>query len=202
MIRIYGTARSRASRSLVAAEEVGARYEHVPLIPEPNSRDRVTLLRLNPNAKIPVLEEGDFVIWESMAINLYLGERFGGPLWPTGLEARAKLYQWSLWAQTSHDVEARLRARRGGDPDLKAKAQTERMAALAVLEGALQGRSYLLGETFTLADLNVATTLSEPHENGLIDGDLNPFAHDLPALADWLERCTGRASWGKVRSLP
>ena len=61
---------------------------------------------------------------------------------------------------------------------------------------------YLLGDRFTLADLNVAATLSEPWEKGLVDGELEPADHGLHALADWLARCTGRASWERVRGLP
>ena len=88
------------------------------------------------------------------------------------------------------------------DPQTKARGEAERLAALAILDAALADRPYLLGESFTLADLNVAATLVEPWENGRIDGDLDPADHGLPALADWLARCISRPSWAKVRSLP
>ena len=72
---------------------------------------------------------------------------------------------------------------------------------LAVLERALQDRPYLLGETFTLADLNLAATLSEPHEKGLVGGDLDPAARGYAALADWLRRCQQRRAWKRVCAL-
>ncbi len=97
---------------------------------------------------------------------------------------------------------ARHRARFSQDPDVKAKAEAERLAALAILDAALADRPYLLGDAFTLADLNVAATLNEPWENGRIDGDLDPAAHGLTALADWLASCISRPSWAKVRALP
>ena len=97
---------------------------------------------------------------------------------------------------------ARHKARFSEDIDVKQRAEAERLAALAILDRALVGRAYLIGDDFTLADLNLAATLSEPWENGLVDGELDPAAHGLGALAEWLARCTGRASWERVRNLP
>jgi glutathione S-transferase len=202
MITLYGSARSRASRSLLALEELGLAYDHVPLRAWEDPGDGARLAALNPNARVPVLDDGGLVVWESMAINLYLGDRYGGPLWRGGPADRARLYQWSFWSQTSIDVPARHRARFSEDPEVKARAQAERLASLAILDRALAGRSFLVADAFTLADLNVAATLSEPWENGRIDGDLDPAAHGLEALADWLARCTERPSWRRVRALP
>ena len=82
------------------------------------------------------------------------------------------------------------------------KLRDERIAALRILNAALERSPYLLGETFTLADLNVAATLSEPHEDGRVDGDLDPADHQMTALADWLNRCCKRESWIRVRGMP
>ncbi len=202
MIALYGAAPSRASRSLLALEELNLAYEHVPLRPWADPADAPRLAALNPNARVPVLVDDGLVIWESMAINLYLGDRYGGPLWPDDPVQRARLYQWTLWSQTAIDVMARHRARFSDHPETKARAEAERLAALAILDAELAVRPFLLGETFTLADLNVASTLNEPWENGRIDGDLDPADHGLVALADWLARCTARNSWTRVRALP
>ena len=201
MITVYGSSQGRASRSLIALEEFGRAYQHVPLKPWDSPADAERLARLNPNARVPVLEDDGVVIWESMAINLYLGDRYGGPMWPTTPADRARLYQWTLWGQTSIDVMARHRARFSKDQATKAAGEAERLAALAIIDRALADRPYLLGEAFTLADLNLAATLNEPWEQGRIDGDLDPAEHGLPALADWLARCIGRPSWAKVRRL-
>jgi glutathione S-transferase len=202
MITLYGGAQGRASRSLLALEELGLAYRHVPLKPWDAPADRARVEALNPNARVPVLDDDGLVVWESMAINLYLGDRYGGPLWPAEPAQRALLYQWSFWAQTSIDVMARHRARFGDDPKLKAAAEAERLAALTILDRALADRSYLLGDAFSLADLNVAATLSEPWEQGRVDGDLDPAEQGLAALADWLARCTGRGCYARVRALP
>ena len=202
MITLYGSSQGRPSRSLVALEELGLAYAQAPMKPWDNAAEAARLAALNPNARVPVLEDDGLVVWESMAINLYLGDRYGGPLWPADPRQRAALYQWSVWSQTSIDVMARHRARFSQNPGTKAAAEAERLAALVILDHALADRPYLLGEAFTLADVNVATTLVEPWENGRIDGDLDPATHGLPALGGWLARCTSRPSWAKVRALP
>jgi glutathione S-transferase len=112
------------------------------------------------------------------------------------------VYQWSLWSQTEIDILARHKARYGDDAARKRQAEAERLGAVTRLNAALAGRRYLVSDAFTLADLNVAATLSEPWKNGLIDGDLDPSDHGLVALADWLSGCTSRASWGRVRNMP
>ena len=202
MITVHGAASSRASRSLLALEELGLAYRHEPIKPWANADDAEALARINPNARVPVLEDDGLVIWESMAINLYLADRYGGPpLWPQDPRDRALVYQWSVWGQTEVDVRSRHLARHGDDAAAKRGAEAERLAALAILDEALAGRPYLLGEAFTLADLNLAATLSEPWENGRVDGELDPGENGLPALADWLARCTGRPSWERVRGL-
>jgi len=202
MLTLYGSSRGRPSRSLIALEELGLAYRQIPLKPWERPADAATLAALNPNARVPVLDDDGLVVWESMAINLYLGDRAGGPLWPADPRDRARLYQWSVWSQTSIDVMARHRARFSESPEIRARAEAERLAALAILDKALKDRPYLIGDAFTLADLNVAASLVEPWEGGRIDGNLDPSAHGLTALADWLARCTSRPSWAKVRTLP
>ncbi len=202
MITLHGAAASRASRSLLALEELGLPYKQVSLNPWADAADAETVARINPNARVPVLDDDGLILWESMAINLYLADRHGdAPFWPEHPRDRALVYQWSLWSQTEIDVLARHMARFGDDAEVKGRAEAERLAALAILDRALAGRPYLLGDAFTLADLNLAASLSEPWEKGLVDGELDPADHGLSALADWLARCTGRASWERVRSL-
>ncbi|HEY6599445.1 MAG TPA: glutathione binding-like protein, partial [Pseudomonadales bacterium] len=93
-------------------------------------------------------------------------------------------------------------ALRSGDPGRIALAREQRLATLSRLDAAVTGRDYMLGDAFTFADLNVAATISQPNEAGRIDGDLDPFAHGLTALGAWLQRCTTRASWLKLRDFP
>ncbi len=162
MTKLYGTSRSRSARPLWVLEELGVKYEHVPIAPtEAKSAEH---LKRNPNGHVPVLEDDGVVIWESMAINLYLAEKYGkNLLWPTEPAARADIYKWSFWAMT--EVEPHLitilRNRVMNPPEQRdekaALAAVEALKApLGVLEESLKGKEYLLGKNFTIADLNVA----------------------------------------------
>jgi glutathione S-transferase len=203
-ITLYGGSAGRSSRSLIALEELGLAYRHVPLRPWESPADKETLLRLNPNGRVPVLDDGGLVLWESMAINLYLADRYGRPpLWPADPGDRAVVYQWSVWSQTEIDVMARHKDRFSGVPQRVTRARSELQARLAILDGALKGRAYLLGDAFSLADLNLAATLIEPWEMSRQDGgDIRPGDRAFPAIGDWLTRCTGRPSWLRVQALP
>ncbi|HTO71260.1 MAG TPA: glutathione S-transferase family protein [Myxococcota bacterium] len=202
MRRLYGSSVSRACRSLIALEELGLEYEHVPSLPGIRPGDRELVDGLNPNGRVPILDDAGLVLWESMAINLYLGDRYGGPLWPGAPAERAALYQWTLWGQTEMDRADFVEARRSGDAERIAAARAAKAKALGVLDRALAERPWLLGDAFTLADVNVAATLSQPNENGKVDWDqLDPFALGLTRLGDWLRRCTSRDSWKKVGAL-
>ena len=98
-MKFYGSSKSRAARCLWALEEVGAKYEHDPM---PNTQAKnPDHLKRNPNGHIPVLEDEGHYIWESMAINLYLAEKYGkNGLWPADVFGHAAAYQWSIWAMT------------------------------------------------------------------------------------------------------
>jgi glutathione S-transferase len=203
MITLYGTSKSRASRSMVALEELGLSYTHVPLFQNGiTAADRDVLRNLNPNARVPVLDDDGVVVWESMAINLYLADAYGGPMWPDDVRDRARVYQWSFWVQAEMDRRDWQKAWRSRDAEQLQVVQRERLATLRILDAALTGRSYLLGDTFTFADLNVAATICQPNEGERIDGNLDPAEHDLPALTGWLRRCVSRDSWVKLRDFP
>jgi glutathione S-transferase len=203
MMRLFGHARSRASRSLWMLEEIGIPYEHVPVRPYTESRSP-EYLRVNPNGHIPSLDDDGFILWESLAINMYLAENYAGPpLWPAETKGHARVYQWSLWA--ANEIEPHIVSIAKGlsqklpDP-VAAKAGLEQLAAaLRVLEDKLH-RPYLMGETFTVGDLNLASTLREPGEDGIfgiVAIDLAPF----PNVARWLDRCSARPANRRVASL-
>ena len=93
MLKVYGTSMSRAGRALWAAEELGLKFEHLPVGLDGSTR-KPEHLRLNPNGHIPVIDDDGTILWESMAINLYLAEKYGkAPLWPSSAGDRARAYQ-------------------------------------------------------------------------------------------------------------
>src|SRR5205809_191891 len=77
MLKLYGNLRSRATRCIWMLEEMGEPYELVETSVRPDDLQNPAYLRLNPNARIPTLVGGDTVLWESMAINLYLAQKPG-----------------------------------------------------------------------------------------------------------------------------
>ena len=201
MLKLYGTSKSRSARSLWAVEELGLKYEHIPTaIPQAKSSDH---LRVNPNGHIPAIDDDGSIIWESMAINLYLAEKYGkGTLWPASVEDHGHAYKWSFFGMTEMESHllALLRQRviltaEKRDEKLAQRAIDALKAPLAVLDGALQGKDYLLGNSFTIADLNVASVLS-----WAIPAKLDMSA--TPSAQAWLQKCLSRDANKKARGLP
>ena len=200
MTKLHGTSRSRSARSLWALEELGVTYEHLPM-PTTEAKSAAHL-KLNPNGHVPVLEDDGAVVWESMAINLYLAEKYGkNSLWPSDPAARADIYKWSFFAMT--EVEPHLVTllvnRVMAPPDQRnekaALAAIEALKApLNALEESLKGKEYLLGKNFTIADLNVAAVMSWIPMMKL---DIS----STPNVQAWLQRCLGREANKKVRGL-
>jgi glutathione S-transferase len=79
-------------------EELGLDYELVPTRMGGVETRMRAFLDLNPNGKIPVLVDGETVVWESLAINHYLARKYDGGLEPRGVEACGRAYRWSFWA--------------------------------------------------------------------------------------------------------
>jgi glutathione S-transferase len=200
MVKLYGTSKSRSARSLWALEELGVKFEHVATeVPKAKGPDN---LKLNPNGHIPVLEDEGVLLYESMAINLYLAEKYGkNSLWPASVEDHGRSYQWSFWAVT--ELESHLLTLLMHKLFLPPDQRDEKKAAetintlkgpLGVLEGALKSHEYLLGSHFTIADLNVASIL--------MFGTYVKFDHSgTPAVNAWLQKCYERESFKKLRTL-
>jgi len=188
-LRIYGIARTRAFRALWIAKELGLDYEHVPVEIGAAGARQPDYLAINPNGRLPAIDDHGFVLWESLAITLYLAKKHGR-LYPATLEGEAKAWQWSLWAVQEVDRGVNiwsLHAIRLPPEDRDAVRREEALQVIArpfgVLDAALAERPYLLGDDFTVADLNVAAVISRA-----IDMDLAA----TPRLGDWLKRCLER----------
>jgi glutathione S-transferase len=201
MIKLYGTSKSRSARALWALEELGLKYEHVPVeVAKAKSPEH---LKVNPNGHVPVLEDDGKIFWESMAINLYLAAKYGkAPFWPESHEDRGHAVQWSFWGMTEAEPHLLtiLRNRMLLPPDQRNEdaavaAVTAMQAPLKVLDGALKGRDHLLGKDFTIADLNLSAILSFA-----VLAKLDMTA--TPAAQAWLGKCLGREAFKKARSLP
>ena len=202
MLKIYGVARSRAFRVLWMAQELGLDYEHVKVDFASGETRESGFLALNPNGQVPVIDDDGFILWESMAINLYLAKKYGmGGLYPSRLEDEARAWQWSFWGMT--EVERPVltammnRAVYPEEKRDKAAADAAEQALaqpLKVLDGVLGRSPNLLGESFTVADLNVAGILAWARPAQI---DMAAF----PKLAEWLKNCAERPAARAARQM-
>jgi glutathione S-transferase len=190
-LRIYGIARTRAFRALWMAAELGLYYQHLPFVIGEAGARAPEFLALNPNGRLPLIVDSDFVLFESLAITLYLAKKHSyGGLYPATLQGEAKAWQWSFWAISEVDRGVNiwsLHAVRLPPAERDAQKRDEALAVLAapfrVLAAAVAEQPYLLGNDFTVADLNVAAVISRA-----VDMDLSA----VPNLKAWLVRCLGR----------
>jgi len=189
MLKIHGLARSRAFRCIWTAEEAGLPYEVIPVAFGPDLKAAVAAV--NPNGKVPALQDGSLTLFESLAINLHIAGKAGAPLMPAGDDG-SRVLQWTLWAGTEaepaimqwayntyiHPAEKRDAA--------LAKAGAEAVAPrLAVLDQHLGGTGWLVSAGFTVADLNLASVLYGAWMNGF---DFGPY----PKVKAWLDACLTR----------
>jgi glutathione S-transferase len=98
MIRFFGSPASSAGRTHWLLEELQVPYDYQRVNTREGQTRTPEYLAMNPSGKVPFLEDGDIKLFESVAINFYLAEKYGGSLWASALPERALIYQWSLWA--------------------------------------------------------------------------------------------------------
>jgi glutathione S-transferase len=209
-LKIYGVLRSRASRVIWAADELGVAYEHIPVIQArrlavptglkaPLNTGSPEFLAINPNGKIPAIDDDGFVLHESLAITLYLARKHGGPLAPSSLEEESLMGMWALWAATAcepHTVQ--IIFHRVDYPENKRDeaavdaAITALRKPLAVLETSLGERGgFLVGRRFTVADINTAEVLryAQPAPELL---------EQYSAVTAWLTACQARPAFREM----
>ena len=200
-ITLYGVPLSRAGRPLWMLEELGLAYRHVPTdfrATSPLNTRTAEFLAINPNGHVPVLDDGGLIVWESMAINLYLARKNISPLSPADLNEEARALMWSFWVvnECERDCVAIL-LHRAALPEAKRVPASASQAAgrlnqpLRVLEAALSKAPFLAAERFTVADLNVAAVLSWARP----EADLLAA---FPAVSAWLADALARPAASRV----
>ena len=196
---IYGVSGSRAIRSLWAIEETGIEYNHVPTHFFKDSKT-TEFLAVNPNGRIPALTDGDIMLCESMAINLYLTKKYASELYPKDDVELAKAMQWSVWAISEIEpLQMQIIVQNffsGGNPDqgIIDNATEQLQRPLEVLNTHLSDADYLLGNTFTVADLNLAGVMLLMQ---MMKFDLSNHTN----VSDWLSRCYSRDALKRAQAL-
>lgn len=195
---LYGIPGSRALRSIWAIEETGIDYEHVPIHFAGDTRT-AEYLAINPNGRIPALVDGELKLFESMAINLYLAKTYGGDLYPSDPADEARTWQWSVWGISEIEpLQMQIVIQKLFTPEDKREvsvienAQQALERPLGVLDAHLAERDWLLGNGFTIADLNVASVML------LLDMVKLDFSHHRNARR-WADACGARPALARAQ---
>jgi glutathione S-transferase len=199
MLRIYGSANSRALRVVWMAAELGLQYDHKDWLPRSPETKTTDYLEVNPNARVPSIDDDGFILSESMAINMYLAKKHKSALYPSDPKLEALCWQWSLWETDRLDRQIVDYVRNSvASPPAERKPAVAEAAwlqvapAFDVLETALAKSPWLAGPAFSVADLNVA---------GALYRALSIDVSKWPNLNAWLQRCWERPAAKHARSL-
>ena len=200
MIKLYGSARSRAARCLWMLEELGLPYEHIDLAGLSAEEALRRVSTVNPIGKVPALEDGDIRLFESMAINLYLAANYGETLWPASAGDQGKATAWSIWGMTEMEpplaqlfLERVMRTDEQKDRRNEARAIDTLVRPLNALEDHLSTSRYLLGDQFSVADLNLASVLTLMNRT---EFDLSGY----PTTDRWRQASYDRPSYRRIYS--
>jgi glutathione S-transferase len=200
-IRLYEIVGSPNARRVTAvAHELGIDVEFVPQDWRKGDTRKPEFLAMNPNGKVPVLQDGDFVLWESNAILVYLAElKPEKKLLPQDPKGRANVLRWMFW-QAAHfeppcgtvTMERVFKTMGGGQPD---QATLDRVLPdldkyAKVLDGQLAKTEFVASNELTIADFSIAASLVYRQPAQI---DLTPYPH----VQKWMERMEARESWKK-----
>jgi glutathione S-transferase len=210
MPTLYGVFRSRASRPIWLLYELDLPFTHVPVIqayrlPQASAADAPLnttspeFLQVNPLGQIPAYVEGDLVLTESLAITNHIARTRGGPLGPQTADEAALIDQWTLLAVTAvetHALEILNVVGAGGDKTPEGQATMAICAEklrrpLKRLEAHLSAQSHLVGDRFTVADLNLAECLRYAQSHPTL-------IKEFPAVEAWLARCQSREAFKRM----
>jgi glutathione S-transferase len=208
MLTIYGSLRSRTTRTMWLAYEFGIPFKRVPVVPvhqagKPEAAGLLhtrspEFLSINPNARVPSIDDDGVVLYESMAINLYLAKKHGGPLAPKDVAEDGEMTMWSLWAATEvepHSINIvyhRVANPRGAmDPKIADQAVEALRAPFAVLDRALAKNGHPVGGRFTVADINVSEIVRYA-------GPAPELFDANPNLKAWHDACKARPAFQRM----
>ncbi len=210
MLKIYGVYRSRATRPLWLLEELGMPYDHVPVIQAyrladphnanaPLNTASAAFLAINPMGLVPAMDDGGFVLHESLAITLYLAKKYGSDLAPRDAREDAMMMQWALFAASSVEAPAlSIQTCYGNNSEATVEGAAKIDTAVrtlarpfGVLDKHLHLNSYMVGNRFTAADIIMAEVVRYAQGHASL---LSTYPH----IKTWLEVCQARPAFKTV----
>ncbi|MFN4088017.1 MAG: glutathione S-transferase family protein [Alphaproteobacteria bacterium] len=206
MLKLYGVYRSRGSRNIWLLDELGVPFELVPVIQanrleDPEAADAPlntrspAFLAVNPNGHIPSIDDGGLILHESLAINLYLARKHGGPLAPADVAEEGQAAMWALWAATEvepHSIQVlyhMVAMPPAARDTAAAEAAIEALRApFAVLDAALAATGHPVGGRFTVTDINLAEVVRYAMP-------AKELFEAAPRVKAWLAACQARPAF-------
>ena len=204
MLKLYGQYRSRAFRVAWLCKESSIPYEHVNVTinVEGASCKEPWYAALNPNKRVPTIDDGGLVMWESGAINLYLAEKYKSPLWPKDAAGKARMLQWAFYI--ANDIEPPMIIMQRHRHLLPAEQRNEKLAAdaeqqiqpkMQVMEDHLAMNQYFSGGGWGMADFMVASVSYAMWFNKF------PLLEKFPKFKAWLDGSVRRPAAQEARKL-
>ncbi len=205
MLTIWGRRSSfNLQKVMWLVDELGIPHQHIEVGGRFGGLDTPEFRALNPHGKVPVIRDGNTVVWESHAILRYLAARYSaGRFWPDDPSARARADQWMDWSQTTLQPAFLMGVFWGFYRTPEERRNTEairqsiarRAAHFRLLNALLKERAYMLGESLSLADIPAGTHLYR-YFNLEIDRP------DVPHVEAWYERLQQRPAYRKNVMVP
>jgi glutathione S-transferase len=196
-MKLYYTETINPQKACAVARHLNSPVEFVHVDLGKGEHQTPEFAAINPNRKVPALEDGETRLWEANAIMCYLADAAGSDLWPKD-ERQIDVIRWLTWNSEHFTRHAGalyfqyiIKPRFGigtPDPDAVAEATQHIRRFGAVLNAHLEGRKYLVGDRLSVADFAVGITL--PHaEKARIPLD------DFGAIQRWHDRLNELPAW-------
>lgn len=196
-MKLYYFETPNGRKACAVARHLNAPVQYVRIDLAKGEQRAPAFLAVNPNGKVPALEDGATKLWEASAIMVYLARKAGSDLWPSD-DRQVEVIRWLSW---SHDHFSRhagalffqtvIKPLVGmGDPDPAAVEEATGFLKQfgRVLDDHLAGRRYLLGDTPTVADFEVAAFLPDaPAARAALES--------FPEIGRWQDRMNGLPAW-------
>ena len=196
MIEFYGSPMSSSGRTHWMLEECDVEYEFHHVNTRDGSTRSAEFRAIDPFGTVPFIVDGEVRLAESIAINMYLAERYKSALLGADIRERALIWQWSLWGITNLQpsvlqvmMHTALLPEDKRNPTTAAEARARVGSLLAILEEQLTGE-FLVGDRFTAAEVNCGSTVNLASRAGLTG--------DKPRIDAWLARLRERPAYQRA----
>jgi len=197
-MKLYYAETMNPRKVCALAKYLGSPVEFIPVDLFKGENRTPEFLSKNPNGKVPVLIDGDRVLWESTAIMVHLAVKAGSDLWPSDAEDQVEVLRWLAWDLThfsrhgatlyfEHVIKPRI-GRGEPDPSAVQEASGFFRKFAEVLDAHLATREFLVGDKLSVADFSVGVLLPWA-------GDIGLPIEDFPNVVRWHERMMALPGW-------